>query len=142
MLAVAPCYPLALQDIGTTYIQKLYCPLGTLVMKQSIALGAVRNRRSATKTLQEVEEKEEEEEARAAQKQAAQDDQAFQGVEEGTHSSEQVQYIHNLKRETATQGGVQHLAHKPARLFETEGAGVEQATQDTTDQPAACSTHP
>lgn len=73
----------------------------------------------------------EEEETRAAQGQATEDDQAFQDAEEGTHTSEQVEYINNWKRETAKQGGPAHMAHEPNKLFDEEGDGVEKMMQET-----------
>lgn len=52
-----------------------------------------------------------------AQGQAIEGDQAFQDAGEGTHTSEEIEYIHNWKREIATQGGLAHLAHKPTKVF-------------------------
>lgn len=119
--------------MGTEHSKDLYRLMGTLAMRKAMDLGTIRNRISIMKTLQEIEE-----ETQAAQTtQAAEDEPPWQDADDGTRSSEQVPYIHNPKRETATQHGGEHMAHKPAGLFETPANGTEQAAQVTTDQVAA-----
>lgn len=82
-------------------------------------MNRVRAQLSATRALRVIED----EGAQQQQCQAIEDDQAFQDAEVGTNTSEQVEYAHHWKRETATQGGLARMAHKPDRLFEEGGDG-------------------
>lgn len=90
--ALAPSYPKAQQYLGMPYV------MGNLTMQQAAAMNRVRNKLSATRTLWGIED----EGAQQAQAPAIEGGQALQNAEEGTHTSEHVEYIHTWKRETAT----------------------------------------